>query len=139
MKEEKIFNKRISGFVICFFVMLIFSSFCYAIDEKGLAIVCLILSLFQIVFILITPIYYIFSKERLIIKYCFGPEESIPWEHVREVVKNHENAFKYTPLDTYKIYYYSKKKHPFYMQGVVCKNKATTILMEKYYSKKLPR
>lgn len=139
MSEEKIFNKRILGFVICFFVMLAFSLLWLVLDETVLAMACIILSLLQIAFILITPISYIFSEERLLIKYFFKHKENIPWQHVKAVVRNHEEAFRYTFLDTYKIYYYSKEKHPFYMQGVVSKNKKTTALLEKYCSKKLPR
>lgn len=139
MSEEKVFNKRILGFVICFFLMLAFSLLWLVLDETVLAIACIILSLLQIAFILITPVFYIFSEEKLTIKYFFGREENIFRKNIRAVVKNYESAFRYTLLDTYKIYYYSKEKTPFYMQGVVSKNKKTTALLEKYYSKKLPR
>lgn len=137
--NEKIFNKRILGFAVCFFVMLIFSLLCLWLDETVLAIVCIVLTLLQIIFILIVPVFYIFSEEKLTIKYFFGREENIFWKNIRAVVKNYESAFRYTFLGTYKIYYYSKEKTPFYMQGVVSKNKKTTALLEKYYSKKLPR
>lgn len=139
MSEEKVINKRIIGFIICFIIMLIFSSFWFALDETGLAIICILLSLLQIIFILITPFCYIFSEEHLIIKYFFGLEENIPWQYIRAITINRENAFKYTLLDTYKIYYYSKEKHRFFMQGVVCKNKTTEKFMKKYCPKKLPR
>ena len=33
-------------------------------------------------------------------------------------------------------YYYSEEKHPFYMHGVVAKNKKTIYLMDKYCPKK---
>ena len=137
--NEKIFNKRILGFAVCFFVMLIFSLLWLVLDETVLAIVCIVLTLLQIIFILIAPVFYIFSEEKLTIKYFFGREENIFRKNIRAVVKNYESAFRYTLLDTYKIYYYSKEKTPFYMQGVVSKNKKTTALLEKYYSKKLPR
>lgn len=139
MREEKIINKRIFGFIICLFIMLSFSLFWVMLDEIVLAIVCVIISLLQISFIIITPYCYIFSEECLTIKYCFGLQENIPWKYVRAIVKSHENAFKYTPLDTYKIFYYCEEKLPFFMQGVVSKNKITQELMKKYCSNKMPR
>ncbi len=139
MREEKIINKRIFGFIICLFIMLSFSLFWVMWDEIVLAIVCVIISLLQISFIIITPYCYIFSEECLTIKYCFGLQENIPWKYVIAIVKSHENAFKYTPLDTYKIFYYCEEKLPFFMQGVVSKNKVTQELMKKYCSTKMPR
>lgn len=139
MREEKIINKRILGFIICLFIMLSFSLFWVMLDEIVLAIVCVIISLLQISFIIITPYCYIFSEECLTIKYCFGLQENIPWKYVRAIVKSHENVFKYTPLDTYKIFYYCEEKLPFFMQGVVSKNKATSELMKRYCSTKMPR
>ena len=137
MSSEKIINKRIFGFVFCFVIMLIFSLFWFLLDEIILVIICGLISLLQIAFIIITPCCYIFSEERLIIKYCLGSEENIPWQHIRAIVKLHENAFKYTSIVTYKIYYYSKEKLPFYMQGIISKNKMTTALMKKYCKKDL--
>lgn len=134
--NEKIFNKRILGFAVCFFVMLIFSLLCLWLDETVLAIACIILSLLQIAFILITPVFYIFSEEKLTIKYFFGREENIFWKNIRAVVKNYESAFRYTLLDTYKIYYYSKEKTPFYMQGVVSKSKKNNSPFRKILLKK---
>lgn len=139
MREEKIINKRILGFIICLFIMLSFSFFWVMLDEIVLTIVCVIISLLQISFIIITPYCYIFSEECLTIKYCFGLQENIPWKYVRAIVKSHENVFKYTPLDTYKIFYYCEEKLPFFMQGVVSKNKATAELMKKYCSNKMSR
>ena len=139
MSNEKIINKRILGFIICLFIMLSFSLFQVVLDEIVLAIVGVIISLLQIPFIIITPYCYIFSEECLTIKYCFGLQENIPWKYVRAIVKSHENAFKYTPLDTYKIFYYCEEKLPFFMQGVVSKNKVTSELMKKYCLIKMPR
>lgn len=136
MSNEKIINKRILGFIICLFIMLSFSLFWVVLDEIVLAIVGVIISLLQIPFIIITPYCYIFSEECLTIKYCFGLQENIPWKHVRAIVKSHDNAFKYTPLDTYKIFYYCEEKLPFFMQGVVSKNKKTTKLMKRYCTKR---
>lgn len=119
--------------------MLIFSLFWFLLDETILVIISGLISLLQIPFIIITPYCYVFSEEFLTIYYCFGLQDNIPWKYVREIVKSHENVFKYTPLDTYKIFYYREEKLPFFMQGVVSKNKVTQELLKKYSSTKMPR
>jgi hypothetical protein len=134
--EEKIINKRIFGFIIAFFVAMIFSLVWFIIDEIGLGIASVFLAIFQILFILITPISYIFSEEKLIIRYIFGLEENIPWQNVRTITSHLEEAGRYYYLESYKFYYYSEEKHPFYMHGVVAKNKKTIYLMDKYCPKK---
>ncbi len=134
--EEKTINKRIFGFIFAFFVITIFSLVWFIIDEIGLGIASVFLAIFQILFILITPISYIFSEEKLIIQYIFGLEENIPWQNVRTITSHLEEAGRYYYLDSYKFYYYSEEKHPFYMHGVVAKNKKTIYLMDKYCPKK---
>ena len=108
----------------------------FIIDENGLGISCVFLAILQIVFIIITPLSYIFSEEKLIIRYLFGLEENIPWHHVRAITSHSEKAGRYLYLDSYKFYYYSKEKQLFYMQGVVSKDKNTKKLMNKYCPKK---
>lgn len=134
--DEKVINKRIFGFIIAFFVITIFSLIWFIIDENGLGIACVFLAILQIVFIIITPLSYIFSEEKLIIRYLFGLEENIPWHHVRAITSHSEKAGRYLYLDSYKFYYYSKEKQLFYMQGVVSKDKNTKKLMNKYCPKK---
>ena len=134
--EEKTINKRIFGFIFAFFVITIFSLVWFVVDEIGLGIACVFLAILQILFVLITPASYIFSEEKLIIRYIFGLEENIPWQNVRTITGHLEEVGRYYYLDSYKLYYYSEEKHPFYMHGVVAKNKKTIYLMDKYCPKK---
>ena len=136
VKSEKTTNKRIFGFIIGFFVLLLISLVLFVVDVKGLGVAIILLALLQIFFILITPISYIFSEDKLIIRYLFNKEENIPWQYVRAITHGHEMARKYLYLDTYEFFYYSKEKRPFYMQGVVSKNNTTEKLMDKYCPKK---
>lgn len=135
-ESEKATNKRIFGFVAGFFILFLISLVLFVADIKGLGIALFLLALLQIVFIFITPISYIFSEEKLIIKYLFNKEENISWQYVRAITGHHENAGKYLFLDAYQFFYYSKEKRPFYMQGVVAKNNTTEKLMDKYCPKK---
>ena len=136
IKSEKVTNKRIFGFVIGFFTLSLISLVLFVVNVKGLSVAVFLLALLQIVFILIKPISYIFSEDKLIIRYLFNKEENIPWQHVRAITSDYETIDKYLYLYTYKFYYYSKDKRPFYMQGIVSKNSTTEKLMDKYCPKK---
>lgn len=131
-EEEKLINRRIFGFVLGFFVMLLISLFWFVVDEDGMGIAFIVLAFFQIVFMLTTPKSYVFSEERLVINYFFGLKENIPWQNVRYVLKNHEKVTRYRYLGIFEVGYYFEEKRPFYMRGRVSKNKKTKELMKKY-------
>lgn len=134
--EEKAVNCRRFGFIFAFLILMLISAFFFAAHCTGIVITLFILGALQIVLFFISPKYYIFSKDRLIIKYPFSLEENIPWQNVKSIINELETPVKYFYLDSYKIYYFSKIKKPFFMYGLVNKNKKTTALLEKYYSKK---
>ncbi len=132
VEEEKVFNRRILVLVADFFIMLMGSLLFILGGEKGVGIFFLVLTFLFIAVIFVTPKSYVFSEERLVIKYFFRQEENIPWQNVRYVLKSHEKVTRYSYLDVYEVGYYSEEKRPFYMRGRVSKNKKTKALMEKY-------
>ena len=136
MSEEKVINKRLFGFLSAFFVILLLSFTFFWFDEKGMGIALIFHALLQLVFIIITPRLYIFSRERLMIKYFFGFEENIPWQNVRAITQWYEEPGRFFYLSIYRIDYYSKEKQKFFMQGEVTKNRKTKKLFEKYCPKK---
>ncbi len=137
MEFEKAINRCIFGYILAFILLILFAMLWFYVECPGLVVCCIILAVIQLVFICITPYSYVFSKECLVIKYPFGKFENIPWQDVRAVVSYGENVFRFTMLDTYRFYYYSKEKNFFYMRGVVSKNKKITKLMKKYCTKNL--
>lgn len=137
MEFEKAFNRRIFGYVLAFVLLLPFAKLWFYVECPGIAVCCIILAIIQLVFVLITPYSYVFSKECLVIKYPFGKCENIPWQDVRAVWPHSDYIFRFTSLGAYCFCYYSEDKHPFYMRGVVSKNKKSTNLMKKYCTKNL--
>lgn len=135
--EEKAINYRRFGFIFAFLIFMLISLFFFATHCIGIVITLFILGALQIILFFISPKYYIFSKERLIIKYSFSLKENIPWQNVKSIVIERESPVKYFYLDSYEIYYFPKVKCHFFMRGLVNKNKKTTALFEKYYSKKI--
>lgn len=101
-----------------------------------MGIALIILAFLQLVFIIITPRLYIFSRECLIIKYFFGFEENIPWQNVRAITQWYEEPGRFFFLSIYRIEYYSKEKQKFFMRGEIAKNRKTKKLLEKYCPKK---
>lgn len=134
--EVRIINKRIFGFCVALVVLFALACVWFLLDSKGLAIVCLLLALMQIAFIVMTPLYYLFSAETLHIQYLFG-SEIIDWKTVKAVVNDHENAFRYTQLSTWRFFYYTEEKKPFFMQGTVSKNKKTSKALRTYAPRNL--
>lgn len=136
MSEERVINKRLFGFAVGFFVILLLSFIFFRLDEKGMGIALILLALLQLVFITITPRLYVFSKERLIIKYFFGFEENISWQKVRAITQWNEEPGRFFWLGIYRIDYYSKEKQKFFMRGEVAKNRKTKKLFKKYCPQK---
>ncbi len=137
MEFEKVTNKRILGYILAFILLIPFALLWLYVDCHIIAVCCIILAVIQLVFILITPYGYVFSKKCLVIKYPFGKCENIPWQDVKIIVSHGENAFRYAMLDSYRFYYFFEDKQLFYMHGVVSKNKKITALMRKYCTKNL--
>lgn len=102
-----------------------------------MGIALIVLAILQIGFLLIKPRCYVFSRERLVIKYFFGIEENIPWQDIRAIISNLEDPGGLFPiLHSYRFIYYSEEKQKFFMQGDVSKNRKIKKLMQKYCPKK---
>lgn len=135
--EEKVINKRIFGYIIGFFTILLLSLLFFWLEEKGIGIALIVFALLQIFFVLITPRAYVFSYDRLVIKYFFGLEEKIPWQDIRAVYPHSEDpGWLFPLLASYRIIYYSEEKQKFFMHGAVVKSKKTKALLKKYCTKK---
>ena len=137
IKEEKVVNKRIFGFVVAFLFCLPLAFVFFWAEVVYMGIIFFIGALLQIFAIITTPVGYIFSQERVVIKYLFGLEESTTWGRVFSVTRWFEEPFKYFYLDVYKLTYRQEKKRYFFMEGIIVKNKKTTELMKKYCPKKI--
>lgn len=134
-EEEKALNFRRYGLILAFLVILILSGFFFYVDCIPIGVVLVIVAALQILLFFTAPKYYVFSKDSLLIKYPFGLEENIQWQYVRSIINELEEPGRFFYLDSYKLYYYSKEKPPFFMQGIVSKNKKTVQLMKKYCPK----
>ncbi len=137
LTEEKAIDKRIFGFfatfIICFPVGLF--SFCF---DKAIGGLILVIAIMSLAIMFMTPTSYIFSQERVVIKYFFGLEESIMWTSVLSVRKSLEVLTRlYITREYYDFCYLEERKKHFFMNGEITKTKKTTELMKKYCPKKI--
>ena len=139
MEEEKVFNKRKLGLAAGWFMSLLLSLAFFWADGMTMGIVAIVISLCQAAVFLFTPWCYVFSRERLVIKYFFGLEESIPWQDVKSIWPGHVSPTRYSRLETFEFAYYSEEKRLFFMNGIVSKNRKTKRLMKKYCPQKFCR
>lgn len=135
--QETVPNLRRYGFIFAFFALTFLSAVFFYLDCVAIGVALIVLSVVQIVLFLLAPRCYVFSKDSLIIKYNFSLKESIPWNSISLVTRDIEKPFKYTYLKSYEICYHSNKVQPFFMRGIVSKNKKTTALFKKYYQKNI--
>ena len=126
-------------FLIAFIIFFSFGSFLFAVT-KVIGGVSLCFSIMQLVIMYFTPVSYIFSQERIIIKYFFGREENTTWGRVYSVIQMHESLYEFVFLEYWQLYYFPEKpkKNGIHTYGGrIIKNKKTTELMKKYCPKKI--
>ena len=136
MDEQRIFNKRLLGFIADMLVFAVVTVWFFRVDN-GLGVLCATLTVIQFFYIFISPIYYVFTDDSLTIKYFFGVEENIPWRKVNSIREHHSFHHKrYAFFKSYKIDYRSEEKQHFLMDGTISKNKQITQLLKEYCPKK---
>lgn len=135
--EEKVINKRVFVFPVAFLLFFSIGMLLLGFD-KTLGILLIVIAIMALTIMVMTPVGYIFSEERLVIKYLFGFEEVIIWANVFSVMTRFETSKGiYITQKDYELNYRAESKRHFFMQGRIAKNKRTTELMEKYCPKRI--
>lgn len=133
-EEEKVINKRIFIFICAFVLFFSMGLLLFGFD-KAIGGLFLATAIMALAVLIMTPTGYVFSKERVVIKYLFGFEENIAWDKLFWIHTGYEPKSIYRQV--YELHYFHKeKKKRFYMNGEIIKNKKTTELMKKYCPKK---
>lgn len=135
--EEKVINKRIFVFPVAFILFFSIGMLLLGFD-KAFGALLIVIAIMALTIMVMTPVGYIFSEERLVIKYLFGFKEVIIWTNVLSVMTRFETSKGiYITQKDYELYYRAENNRHFFMQGRVAKNKRTTELMEKYCPKRI--
>ena len=134
-KAEKYiaFNNHILSnlFFVIFGFLLV--SFGLWIDENIFIVLGGILILGFVAIIIISPVYYVFSSENIVICHHFKRRETIYWEDIRSI--NKYGSWFYSKLDGYTHYriYYRHEKEVLFLDGEICRSRKTKQLLQKYY------
>lgn len=126
-------NNHIFAYLFAVFVGFLFSSFGMMIEEIVFIVGGIVIFLVFLFLILISPIYYVFSSESVVICHPFKRRETICWEDIRSI-NRHGSWFYRTlfGLPHYKIYY-RHEKEVLFLNGEICRSRRTKMLLQKYY------
>lgn len=112
---------------------LLLVSFGLWADENVFIVFGVFIACIFIIVSLISPTYYIFSNEKVVICHPFKRRETICWDDIRRI-KRYRSWYNRSGIryNHYKIYYRHEKEVPF-LNGEICRSKRTKKLLQKYY------
>ena len=127
------FNNHIlpHAFFVVFAFLLV--SFGLWIEEIIFTVFGVLLALIFMALLLISPVYYIFSSESVVICHPFKRRETIYWEDIRSI--NQYGSWFYPKYDGFTHYkiFYRHEKETLFLNGEICKTRKTKRLLQKYY------
>lgn len=137
MKEiksrEVIFNRQLIRFLMLSIIgsIVIFCE-CYFYKEDhnlDFLIIGIPLAVINIIIVLLSPIYYVFDENELIIKYFWGLKEIILYKQIYMVLTDVNYKFLF-PLKSFEIFYPHEEK--FHLNGTIHKSRRTKRLLQHY-------
>lgn len=137
MKEIKsreiIINRQLIRFLILAIIgtIVIFGECYFYKEDRNLdgLIIGIPLAVINFIIILISPIYYVFDENELIIKHFFGLNEIIPYKQIYMVLTDVNYKFWF-PLKSFEIFYPHEEKFP--LNGTIHKSRRTKRLLQHY-------
>ena len=127
------FNNHILSNSLCAFCGFVVASFGSWADEFIFTVFGILIILIFIFLLLISPIFYVFSEENVVICHPFKRRETIHWQDISNI---NEYGSWLSPgligLPHYKIFY-RHEKEVLFLNGEICKSKKTKQLLQKYY------
>ncbi len=143
MKEiksrELIFNRQLIRFLmlaIIGLIVILCEGYFYKEDHNldGLIIGVPLAVIYLIIF-LISPIYYVFEENELIIKYFWGLKEIIPYKQIYMILTDVDYRHFLFPLKSLEIFYPHEQKFP--LNSTIHKSKRTKRLLQHYTNKEI--
>lgn len=131
--KEVIFNRQLIRFLILAIIgaIVIFSECYFYKEDHNLVflIVGIPLAVINVIIVLISPIYYVFGENELIIKYFFGLKEIIQYKQIYMVLTDVNYKFWFPPK-SYEIFYPHEEKFP--LNSTIHKSRKTKRLLQHY-------
>lgn len=117
------------------FVLL--SVVCARTQDVGLSVGFGLATLLPVFGFLISPMYYVFSKDGVEIVYLLGQREVIRWRTVKEIILMGDWFIRNMEAPHYHFVYPHKGKQAFFVCGDISKTRRTKRLIKRYYRKEI--
>lgn len=132
-EKEIALNNHILLYLSGAFFGFVLASFGSWADENIFTVFGVLIILIFIFLLLISPTFYVFSKENVVICHPFKRRETICWEDIRSI-KRYRSLYNRGGIgyNHYKIYY-RHEKEVLFLNGEICRSRKTKRLLQKYY------
>ena len=137
--SEKVNNRLLYGYIDVMALSLAIAVV-FTLVDIGVVIIAAGLFVIDLLLLLTSPRCYVFSEEKVEIKYFFGLKETIEWRNIRSVSISWSRGLgRYHIIDEYEFCYFAdpNEKHLFFMKSKIHKTRKTENLMKKYCPKKV--
>jgi len=135
--ETKIFNRRILVFLFAFALFLYFSIVFFSSEDRELGIAFLVISLFVLLGIFLTPLYFVFNKKEIKVIWLTLHTKTIPYREINAIIEKRWGE-TYKDLPKYEVFYLTKYKgRSITKQLDIPRNGKTKSMMERYLKSKI--
>lgn len=131
-KKQVAFNTHLL-FYLFFLAVLLLLAAVAGEDEPLFCVFFALLAAMQVFALLISPLYFVFSRDEVRIMYFFGIEKVIPWDSVRSISLDGSWINRVDGFPRYSFSYPVYCKQPFFVLGEIPKTIRTKRLVKKYY------
>ena len=136
-KKQKAINTHLWLPVALFVIFVTIGIVCIIEKEVWLSVGFFVAALLPLFVFLVSPLYYVFSKESVEIIYLWGQKEEIQWDEIRSITRFGGWFSLGGGTSRYNIAYPTDKKRAFFINGDVYKTRKTKELIQKYYKRNI--
>ncbi len=132
-----IFNRRILLFFLAFVLFFYFSIVFFSSEDRDLGIVFLVISLFVLLGIFLTPLYFVFNKKELKVIWLTLHTKTIPYREINAIIEKRWGE-TYKDLPKYEVIYLMPYKGRVISKQIdIPRNRKTKRVMERYLQSKI--
>ena len=135
--ENKIFNRRILLFFLAFLLFIYISIDFFSSGDRKLGITFLVISWFVLLVLILSPIYFVFTKKEIKVVWLILQTKVITYNEIKSIVEKRWGE-TYKDFPKYEVLYLTKYKgRSITKQLDIPRNKKTKTMMEKYVKHKI--
>ena len=132
-----IFNRRIILFFLAFVLFLCFSIEFFSSEDRDLGIACLGISLFILLGVFLTPLYFVFNKKEIKVIWLTLHTKTIPHREINAIIEKRWGE-AYKDLPKYEVIYLMPYKGRVISKQIdIPRNRKTKRVMERYLQSKI--